>query len=493
MNQPFTHPYLPNTAPDVKQAMLVATGAASVAEFYADVPDELRLSRPLDLPAPFPAEQDLARHVRGLLAKNRSTEDRLSFLGHGTYQHYVPAVVDEVINRSEFLTAYAGEPYEDHGRFQALFQYQSLMAELLAMDVVNVPTYDGYQATATGLAMAGRITGRRRVLVASDVLPAKYSKVADFVRVHLDLEHVPTVNGTADAAAIAARLGADVAAVWFETPSATGAVETALRAISDLAHEAGAIVVVGTDPIGYGVLTPPAEQGADIVTGDIQSLGLHQWYGGAHGGFIAVADDPTFIMEMPSRLFGLATTDVPGEVGFGDVAYERTSFAQREEGKEWVGTAAALWGIAAGVYLALMGPQGMADLGELLLARTRYAQQRLAAIPGVVLADGALHLREFTVNVARAGLTAEGVVEALRREGIEPGVVVGEHTLLVCVTELTSQADIDRLAASLAGLATAADASTTPVTTATILEEQNALVSDAVLPLAPELTQEQNA
>ncbi|MGX5696685.1 aminomethyl-transferring glycine dehydrogenase subunit GcvPA [Agromyces soli] len=486
MTRPFVHPYLPNSAPEVRRAMLDAVGAASVDEFYADVPDELRLGRALELPAPLVAEQDLARHVRGLLARNRSTDERLSFLGHGTYHHYVPAVVDEVIGRSEFLTAYAGEPYEDHGRFQALFQYQSLMAELLAMDVVNVPTYDGYQATATGLAMAGRMTGRRRVLVASDVLPAKYSKVLDYVRVHLDLEAVPTVDGTADVAAVAARLreanGADgrgeVAAVWIETPSATGAVEASIAAIADAAHAAGAVVVVGTEPIGYGVLTPPAEHGADIVCGDIQSLGLHQWYGGAHGGFIAVHDDPAFVMEMPSRLFGLASTDVPGEYGFGDVAYERTSFALREEGKEWVGTAAALWGIAAGVYLALMGPAGMAELGELLLARTRYAQQRLAEIPGVALGDGALHLREFTVDLAGAGLTARGVVEALRGEGIEPGVAVGEHTLLVCVTELTSQADIDRLQASvarLAGLDTgSARLDRRDEQTATIPEEQHA-------------------
>lgn len=466
MTDTFVHPYIPNTAPATKQAMLDAVGAASTDEFYADVPAELRLDRALDLPAPLLAEQDLARHVRGILGKNRSTDERLSFLGHGTYHHYVPAVVDEVINRSEFLTAYAGEPYEDHGRFQALFQYQSLMAELLAMDVVNVPTYDGYQATATGLAMAGRITGRRRVLVVSDVLPAKHSKVHDFVRVHLDLELVPTMNGTADVAGLAARLGDDVAAVWVETPSVTGAVEASLAAIADAAHAVGAILVVGTDPIGYGVLTPPAEQGADIVCGDIQSLGLHQWYGGAHGGFIAVADDPTFVMEMPSRLFGLATTDVPGEVGFGDVAYERTSFALREEGKEWVGTAAALWGIAAGVYLALMGPQGMRELGELLLARTRYAQQRLAAIPGVALGDDALHLREFTIDVSGAGLTAAGVVEALRREGIEPGVPLDVNTLAVCVTELTSQGDIDRLAEAIGALAEASTDTTTQETRA---------------------------
>lgn len=449
MTEPFVHPYIPNTAPASRAAILAAVGAASVDEFYADVPEALRLGRPLDLPAPYVAEQDLASHVRGLLAKNRSTQERLSFLGAGTYNHYVPAVVDEVIGRSEFLTAYAGEPYEDHGRFQALFQYQSLMAELLEMDVVNVPTYDGYQATATGLAMAGRLTGRSRVLVASDVLPAKVSKVHDFVRAHLALEHLPTRNGTADVDAVRAALGDDVAAVWVETPSATGAVESALREIADAAHAAGAVLVVGTDPIGYGVLAPPALAGADIVTGDIQSLGLHQWFGGAHGGFIAVHDDPTFVMEMPSRLFGLATTDVPGEYGFGDVAYDRTSFAHREEGKEWVGTAAALWGIAAGVYLSLMGPAGMAELGEVLLARTRYAQRALAALPGVSLDDDAVHLREFTVTLP---VPAADVVTALRAQGIEPGVVVGAHRLLVCVTELTSQHDIDRLASALAAV-----------------------------------------
>jgi len=323
---------------------------------------------------------------------------------------------------------------------------------------VNVPTYDGYQATATGLAMAGRITGRRRVLVASDVLPAKLSKVRDYVRVHLDLEFVDPVEGTADVAAIAARLGDDVAAIWVETPSRTGAVEHRLQAVADAAHAVGAILVVGTDPVGYGVLTPPAEQGADIVCGDIQSLGLHQWFGGAHGGFIAVHDDPRFVMEMPSRLFGLATTDVPGEVGFGDVAYDRTSFAHREEGKEWVGTAAALWGIAAGVHLALMGPQGMRDLGEVLLARTAYAQRALSAIPGISLTDRAVHLREFAIDVSGAGLTASGIVTALRSEGIEPGVPAGEHELVVCVTEMTSQHDIDRFAAAVTGLVAASAA-----------------------------------
>jgi glycine dehydrogenase subunit 1 len=450
MTQPFVHPYLPNSAPEIKAAMLAAVDAESVDEFYADIPAELRLDRPLDLPAPLLAEQDLVRHVDGVLDRNVSTRQKLSFLGAGTYNHFVPAVVDEVIGRSEFLTAYAGEPYEDHGRFQALFQYQSLMAELLNMDVVNVPTYDGFQATATSLSMAGRMTGRRGVIVASDVLPDKLSRVTDFVRPNLDLVFVPTVDGTADIDAVTALVTDETAAIWVETPSYTGAVETAIQRLADAAHAGGAVLVVGTDPVGYGVLTPPADQGADIVCGDIQSLGLHQWFGGAHAGFIAVHDDPAFVMEMPSRLFGLATTDVPGEIGFGDVAYDRTSFAHREDGKEWVGTAAALWGIAAGVYLALMGPQGMADLGETLLARTRYAQQKLSAIEGVALTDGALHLREFVVDLSGASVTSHSIVETLRAQGIEPGVVVGEYELLVCVTEMTTQNDIDRLSDAVA-------------------------------------------
>lgn len=446
MTEPLVHPYVPNSAPAARAEMLEAIGAADVAEFYADVPDELRLSAPLDLPDPLRSEVELTRHVDGLLSRNVSTRETLSFLGAGTYQHQVPAVLEEVINRSEFLTAYAGEPYEDHGRFQALFEYQSLLGELLNMDVVGVPTYDGFQATGTALAMAGRITGRRRVLVVSDILPDKLSKVADYVRPYLDLEFLPCRNGVADIDAVTSRLDDSVAAIWVETPSYHGAVETGLRPIADAVHDAGGLLVVGVDPIGLGVLSPPADAGADIVCGDIQSLGLRQWFGGAHAGFIAVDDDPRFVMELPSRLFGLAGTTVEGEYGFGDVAFERTSFALREDGKEWVGTAAALWGIAAGVYLSLMGPAGMAELGETLLARTKYASQRLAGVPGMRLMDEAVHMREFAVDVSGTGSTAPELVSALRARDIEPGVVIDDHRLLVCVTEVHTADDIDRLA-----------------------------------------------
>jgi len=447
----MTHPYLPNGAPAVKAEMLAAIGVAGIEELYADVPDSLRLARPLDLPPALVAEQDLVRHVDGLLDKNRPVAPGRSFLGHGCYRHFVPAIVDEVIGRSEFLTAYAGEPYEDHGRFQALFEYTSLMGELLSCDVVTVPTYDGYQATATALAMTARITGRGAVLMASDVLADKLSRVRDFLGAGVSLVAVPTVDATADVEGVVARLDDTIAAVWVETPGATGAIEQALPELARAAHAVGALLVVGTDPICYGVLAPPAELGADITAGDIGSLGLHPYYGGAHGGFIAVADDETLVMQLPARLFGLAATDVPGEYGFGDVAYERTSFAKREEGVEWVGTAAALWGIAAGVYLALMGPAGMEELGQTVMARTRYAQAGLAAIPGLALTDTAVHWREFAVDTSGAGLRASQIVDALISQGIYPGVATGEHELLVCVTELNTQSDIDALVAAVAG------------------------------------------
>lgn len=439
MEEPFIHPYIPNSAPEVREEMLREVGAESIEDFYVDVPATLRLQGDLELPEGLVAESDLTRHVTEMIDRNQR---RLSFLGAGTYNHHVPAVVDEVINRSEFLTAYAGEPYEDHGRFQALFEYTSLLAEVLDVEVVNVPTYDGLQATATAVSMAIRATGRKRVLIGSDLPAPLLSKVTDFVRPFADLEFIPTVNGTADVDAVKEALDEDVACVWLATPSATGALETAVQEISDAAHEAGALVVVNTDPIVLGVIQPPAAQGADITCGDIQSLGLHQWFGGAHAGFVGVDDNETLIMEMPHRLFGVAATTVEGEWGFGDVAYDRTSFAKREEGKEWVGTAAALWGIAAGVYLSLMGPQGLEELGGTLLARTEYARKALTALPGVEDADSAYHIREFEVILP---VPAEELVQTLRGRGIEPGVVTDSHRLLVCVTEMTTQADIDTL------------------------------------------------
>ncbi|MEV4004806.1 aminomethyl-transferring glycine dehydrogenase subunit GcvPA [Actinomadura sp. NPDC049753] len=450
------HPYIPNSVPEVKREMLAAIGARSVEDFYADVPGRIRLDRPLDLPPPMRSEAELVRHVGGLLARNTSAQEALSFLGAGCYHHHVPAVVDEVVNRSEFLTAYAGEPYEDHGRFQALWEYQSLMGELLEMDVVSVPVYDGFQAAGTALRMAGRITGHRRLLLVTAVAPDKLSKIEDYVRPDHDVVLVPVdpATGLADPAAVRAELAAgDVAAVFAEAPSASGILDPALPSLAEIAHEAGAQYVVGCNPISLGAVTPPAAYGADIVCGDIQPLGLPMSYGGMNGGFVATRDEELYVGEFPSRLFGLAPTSVEGEYGFGDVAYERTSFALREEGKEWVGTAAALNGIAAGVYLALMGPQGMREVAETILANTRYALDRLAEVPGVETpyAD-APHFADFTLRFTGSRTAAE-IGEALLEHGIFGGKVLSGTDALYCVTEIHTKDDIDRLAETLQEIA----------------------------------------
>lgn len=363
------------------------------------------------------------------------------FLGGGCYPHHVPAVCDEVNSRSEFLTAYAGEPYEDHGRFQALFEYTSMMAELLEMDVVNVPTYDGFQASGTALRMAARYTRRSKVAVTGAIGADKLSKLRDFLAPDIAIVTAAVDDDGETAADLA--IDGTYAAVYVETPNALGVVETRGRAFADLAHAHGALLVVSADPISLGVLAPPAAYGADIACGDIQSLGMHQSFGGGHAGYIATRDEERLVAEFPSRLFGIAPTAVPGEYGFGDVFHDRTSFAVREEGKEWVGTAAALWGITAGVYLALMGPSGMAEIGETILARTRYAIEALGAVDGVRVPHAkSVHFREFTLDVPDA---AE-LLDRLRERGIHGGTAHGATTVLTCVTERHTKHDIDTLA-----------------------------------------------
>lgn len=452
------YPYIPNSAPGAKEEMLRAVGAKSVDEFYADIPEKLRFKGKLILPEPLLSETELIRHVDGLLNKNRSTRETLSFLGAGCYQHQVPAVCDEINSRGEFLTAYAGDPYEDHGRFQALFEYESLMAELLNMEVVNVPNYDGFQASATALRMASRITGRTVVLLPENMGADKFSKVHAYLQPDISIERIPfdPKTGLLDLAALKARLNDKVAAVYFENPTYLGLLETQADRISAAAHAVGALSVVSVDPLSLGVIRPPVEYGADIVCGDIQTLGIHMQYGGGNGGFIATNDDPKFVMEFPSRLFGVAPTVVEGEYGFGDVAYERTSFAVREEGKEWVGTAAALWGITAGVYLALMGPQGMVEIGEGIMQKCRYAIKKIAAIPGLQVTFGNTpHFAEFVVNFEATGKTAAQINQALLERDIFGGKDLSQEfpalgqSSLFCVSEVHSRADLDCLVNTL--------------------------------------------
>jgi len=452
------YPYIPNSAPEVRKEMLAEIGVNRIDELYEDIPEHLRLGRLLNLPEPLLSEGQLRRHVTGILAKNTSCQDFVSFLGAGCYNHDVPAVCDEINQRSEFLTAYAGEPYDDHGRFQALFEYQSMMGELLDMDVVNVPTYDGLQAAATAVRMAVRITGRRQILVAESISPQILSKMRDYCgpSINIDCVDMDRRTGQINLDRLAKALSPETAAVYFENPSYLGTLEARSDEIAALAHKAGALCVVGVDPISLGVIAPPSSYGADIVCGDIQALGIHMQYGGGHAGFIATRDEERYVMEYPSRLFGIAPTCSPGEYGFGDVAYDRTSFAKREEGTEFVGTASALWGITAGVYLALMGPRGMQELGTGIMQRVSYLTAQLNTIVGVKapLFD-AHHFKEFVVSFDETGQTVAQINASLLTQGIFGGVDLTRSfpeqgaSALYCVTEKHTKADLDSLVDAL--------------------------------------------
>jgi glycine dehydrogenase subunit 1 len=456
--QKVVYPYIPNSEPLIKQQMLNEIGVSSVEALYDDIPEALRLKGKMNLPEPFLSEPDLVRHVEEMLSQNVTCKDFLNFRGAGCYQHFVPAVCDEINGRSEFLTAYAGEPYDDHGRFQALFEYSSMMGELLEMDVVNVPTYDGFQAAATSIRMACRLTGRNEALVCGAINPDKLSMITNYCLPDISIKQIAIdrVTGKINFSALKKAISNNTAVVYFENPSYLGMISIQGAEIAEIAHKHGAESVVGVDPISLGVIAPPAEYGADIVCGDIQSLGMHMQFGGGQAGFIATRDEEKYLMEYPSRLFGITPTSVPGEYGFGDVAYERTSFAIREQGKEWVGTASALWGITAGVYLALIGPQGLAEIGEVIMQKSHYTARQLAAIKNVrsPMFDGPF-LREFVVNFDGTGKTIAEINAALLNQGIFGGKDLSQEypelgkCALYCVTELHRQADIDRMVAAV--------------------------------------------
>lgn len=449
------HPYIPNSVPEVQQEMLKEIGLNSLEELHAEVPEELKLKENMNLPKAFQSEYELRRHVEGLLKKNKSCNEYLNFLGAGCWQHYVPAICDEINSRGEFLTAYGGEPYNDFGRFQSLFEYQSLVAELVDMEVVNVPTMDWAQAASTAVRMASRIVDRKEVLVPKAMDQEKFLIMKNYCDPDITLVPVDYDKNTGlmDLGDLKNKLSSKTAAVYFENPSYLGFIEVNGQKISDMAHEVGALSVVGVDPSSLGVLEPPVRYGADIVCGDLQPLGIHMNYGGGQSGFMATMDEEKFVMEFPSRLFGIAPTIVEGEYGFGDVAYDRTSFGHhREHGKEYVGTQSALWGITAGVYLATMGPKGMEELGQNILQKSQYAISRLNEIKGVIGSRfNTVNFKEFVVDFNATGKTVKEINKELLAKGIFGGKDLSSEfpemgqCALYCVTEIHTKTDIDKL------------------------------------------------
>lgn len=452
------HPYIPNSAPEIQAEMLKEIGLSSLEELHKNVPELLKLKESMNLPEAFGSEYELRRHVERVLSKDTDCKKNINFLGAGCWQHYVPAICDEINGKGEFLTAYGGEPYNDEGRFQALFEYESMVAELVDMDVVNVPTMDWAQAAATTARMAQRITNRSVILLPEHMDPEKRRAMENYCESVITFVTVKSSEkGTMDLEDLKAKLDASVAGVYFENPGYLGVIEPNGKEISDLAHEAGALSLVGVDPISLGVLAAPPSYGADIVCGDLQPLGIHMNYGGGQSGFMATRDEEKFVMEFPSRLFGIAPTSQPGEYGFGDVAYDRTSFGHhREHGKEYVGTQSALWGITAGVYLATMGPKGMEEVGNTIMSNVQYAVNRLNELPGVSANPwGALFFKEFVVDFNQTGKTVAQINQELLAKGIFGGKdLSGDfpklgQSALYCVTEIHSAEDIKQLAEAL--------------------------------------------
>ncbi len=452
------HPYIPNSAPAVRAEMLAAIGVDSVEALYASVPEALRLRAPLDMPAPMTDEVALRRHVGGLLDRNVDTGEALSFLGGGCWTGHVPAVVDEIVNRAEFVTSYGGGPYADLGKYQAIFEFQSLIGELVGMDVVSAPTYDGVTATSSALLMATRLTGRHRLLVPETTNPAIRQHLATFAR-RATVEVVPAdrATGLLDLDALRVTLGPDVAAVLVENPSYLGFVEEHAPEIAGLAHANGSLLVVAVDPSTLGVLEAPASYGADIVAGDAQPLGVHPLYGGGQVGFIAHRDEPDYARENPAILISAVPTLDGGATGFAWSLLASTSYDLRGDAQDYTGTSQWLWGIAAAVYLSLLGPAGIRELGEGLAARTAYLRRRLGAIPGVrVPMLGRAHIREIVVGFDGTGRSVAAVNRALRDRGIFGGRdLAGDwpwlgQSALYAVTESHGQAEIDRLADALA-------------------------------------------
>ena len=281
MSNHFIHPYMPNSVPEIEGEMLREIGVGDVSEIYRSViPEDLLFQGEMDLPDPIPSEQALKRHMNGLLAQNTSTAEALSFLGAGCYQRYIPAVCDEIANRSEFLTAYCGDTYSDHGKMQAIFEYASMMAELLELDVVSYPTYDAGQAVSSSFRMAFRLRpDRKEILIPAHMSPEIRSQAEAYCAPFGTLVPVADPGGILDLEDLKAKLSENTAAVFLENPSFLGVFQPKAREVMDLAHQAGALGIVMPEVSSLGVMDPPARYGADLTCGDIQPLGIHMQYG----------------------------------------------------------------------------------------------------------------------------------------------------------------------------------------------------------------------
>jgi glycine dehydrogenase subunit 1 len=446
-------PYGPHTSGD-RERMLAALGIGSVDELFADIPEPLRAS-PLELPEPEP-ELELAARLQGLANRNRT--DLASFLGAGVYRHWAPPVVDQILLRGEWYTAYTPyQPEISQGTLQSIYEYESLIAELVDLDVVSASHYDGAAATAEAALMTCRATRRERVLVSKAVHPHYRQTLATYFGGGLELADIPLVTdgpdaGTTDLAALERLLaaGAPVAGVVAPQPNFLGLLEP-MSEIGRLAHAAGALFVSVIEPVSLAVLEPPGAYGADIAAGEGQPLGIPPQYGGPFLGILASTD--ALVRQIPGRLVGM-TTDVRGQRAYVMTLRAREQDIRRDKAASNICTNQALLALAASVYLATTGPHGLRDVAAQGAARAGRLEEALARV-GVPRIHGAPYLNEFAVHVpdARAvhrRLLERGVLAGLALADVLPDEPTLVDALLVCATEVTTDDEIARFAAALA-------------------------------------------
>jgi glycine dehydrogenase subunit 1 len=429
-----------------RQEMLDAIGVGSIDELFADVPEGVRLGRPLDLPAGL-SEPEVYARLRDLAARNVSAEDEISFLGAGMYDHYVPSLIDSIVSRSEFLTPYTPyQPEVSQGGLQVMFEYQTAISELTGLPVSNASVYEGPSALAAAAYLAKLDNKRTRFLVSAGVHPqARETLVTTSAGWGTTVEEIPLADGVTEVPAV----GEDVSAVLAQYPNFYGAVED-LQALTDAAHEAGALMIVMCDPLALGVLKPPGDFGVDVAVGEGQTLGNRLDYGGPSFGFFAAQE--AYLRRMPGRIAG-ETTDVDGRRGFVLTLQTREQHIRREKATHNICTAQALNALAGVIYLSWLGRRGLVELGELLLQRTAYARAALAELDGVELLHEQPVVREFAV---RLDAPVDRVIERCAAEGVNPGFPLEGDGLLVAITEQRSKGDIDRLV-SVLGAAVAAE------------------------------------
>jgi glycine dehydrogenase subunit 1 len=435
------------SATDADRAeMLEAIGASSIEQLFEGIPEDLRLGRALELPEGL-TEAEVYERLAGLAGRNVHAEAEVSFLGAGMYDHYVPAIVDAIISRSEFLTPYTPyQPEVSQGGLQATFEVQTAISELTGLPVSNAALYEGPSSVASAAYLAIGATGRRKLVASRGLHPHSREALGTYsAGFGSRVVEVGLADGVTDAAQLGAAIDSDTAAVFVQYPNFLGAVED-LPELADAAHAEGALLICACDPIALSILRPPGECGVDVAVGEGQPLGNRLDFGGPSFGFFAATEE--HLRRMPGRIAG-ETTDADGRRGFVLTLQTREQHIRRERATHNICTAQALNALAGVIYLSWLGKRGFVELGELLVRRTAYARDALGALDGVEPLHGAPVVREFALRL-RAPVGA--VIDRCAEAGIGAGYPLGrdypeyEDGLLIALTERRSRADIDRLA-----------------------------------------------